>query len=130
MEDKVNLIDELEDLGLSSVSENLKVKVKEDEEAKEAKKRLLLAYENYRVVSPDKIERMDKALYERTSKQDERGYLTYDKLRFTNIKHYDKIPPKEAREKLKEALETNLFDEFEVCDIQSVTKVPDPIIFG
>lgn len=55
---------------------------------------------------------------------------TYDTLRFTALKDYDKVPPEACLAQLEVAVKRECFDEFEVADVETVMERPDPIIFG
>lgn len=54
----------------------------------------------------------------------------YDKLRFTALAEYDKVPPEACLAQLEVAVQRNCFDSFEVADIETIVERPDPIIFG
>ncbi len=117
--------DELAELGFTAAS----TKIKSD---KTLARKLRIAFEHFRVVEPDKINRFNKELMERTKKNDpvnQYSYI-YDRLAFTPIANYQGVPPAEVLEKIKEAKKLECFDSFEVATIESVQVVPDPIIFG
>lgn len=75
----------------------------------------------------------NKKLKARTSKTTSRaGWSTetFDKLKFVPLAKYDQVPPTEVLDKLETAQERECFDSYEVCKVESVRKVEDPIIFG
>lgn len=97
-------------------------------------KKLLLAYEHFRFVTPANIETFQKKLEKETVKEtgkNQWGIITEHKtLKFTAIKDYPNVPPSEALNALEEAMKVGCFDTFEIASIQFVQKVPDPILFG
>ncbi len=121
--------DELDGLGLKAASVNLKTK-------RDLKRKLGIAYEYHRFVTPEQIAKFTSELYSRTnrtlpkSKEHPWGGQAYDTLTFTPLENYLAVPPREALDKLKEAQDRKVFDKFEVCTVESVTKLNDPIIFG
>lgn len=121
--------DELATLGLTGASARLK-------EARELKRRLGIAYEHYRFVTPEQIEHFKSKLYKQTKRNLERskahpyGGETYDTLVLTPLESYLEVPPRQALDKLREAIKFKIFKRFEVATVESVTKLNDPIIFG
>lgn len=144
---------ELAELGFDTAAIKLNTKL-------ELKRKLALAYEHYRFVTPTIFERFSKALIEKTKKIDiacpmcgghpekpKRDYknangkcgycretgaqrMTHDKLVFMTLAEYSEVPPAEVLGKLREAKARNCFDYFEVAKVQTVEVRPDPIIFG
>ncbi len=114
----------------------------------EAKQRLMskleVAYKHYRYVTQLKIGEFNDQLMEKTGKpahsnssgtwtkrQNISHYGgTYDKLMFTALTEYTKVPPTDVLDKLEAAQELRCFDTFEVAQIQSIEVRPDPILFG
>lgn len=108
----------LEKLGFKTASKVVETK-------RALKKKLMIAYEHYRYVRPEKITAFNQKLMETTRK----GY-TYSQLVFTPVGNYAEVPPDDVLVKLEEAMNRGCFDSFEVAHIQAITKVPDPILFG
>lgn len=121
---KVQACDEglLKELGFETAA-------KEVEAKRIMKRKLMVAYENYRFVTPEQITDFNKKLFANTNTQ-QAGYITYDQLRFTPVSKYGAVPPMEVLTEVKRALELGCFDALEVADIQTVEKRPDPIVFG
>lgn len=108
----------LKELGFNAASAEIDAK-------KILKRKLMVAYEHFRFVTPDQITAFNHKLYQKTLK----GY-TYDQLRFTPVQQYRNAPPVEVLDEMKKAVGFGCFDSFEVVDIQAVEKRPDPILFG
>ena len=117
----------LEKLGFTQASKDLKVK-------EELKRKMTIAYEHFRYVRPEKIDKFNEKLKQetlkRTGKQGLNAYDNYDKLAFIPIATYGTIPPTEVLEKIEEAQAFGCFDEFEIAKIESVKEYKDPIVFG
>lgn len=112
-------------LGFTKVASNLKA-------LKEKKRKMMLAYEHYRVVSPEKVAQFNEELKKKT--QTGSAYLReWKELSFMPIEAYEKVPPAEVLEAVEkaQAMEAGngvkVFDAFEVAYIRNVK---DPIIFG
>lgn len=120
---------DLKELGFETASQILA-------EKKIRAKKLMVAYEHYRFVTSDLIDKFNSDLKRKTYKEaniDKNGtysYPTYDMLKFQAIRTYTEIPPANVLEDLKLAKSRNCFDEFEIAKVQSVEVRPDPIIFG
>lgn len=99
-------------------------------EKAERKRKLMLAYEHYRFVRPEKIEAYRKRLNKSTMKRLPLGGHEYMDLAFTPLERYEKVPPGEVLTKLKEARAMGCFDRFEVAHVVARKEVPDPIVFG
>lgn len=105
----------LEALGFKKISEALKI-------AKERKRKLALAYEHYRFVRQEHVDRFNAALRKKTE-----GTNGYKWLSFTLIASYEKAPPEPVLLALEQAMERKCFDAYEVAHI---VDVKDPILFG
>ena len=110
----------LEKTGFKGLAENLKV-------AKDAKRKLAVAYEHFRYVTQKKVDEFNAKLKVQTMTGTPPFSAEWSKLSFTPIETYDKVPPVEALLKLEEAQGMKCFDSYEVAYIE---KVKDPIIFG
>lgn len=108
----------LKELGLTTAAKRL-----------DSARRLTIAYAKYGHVTDEAIFKFNEKL-KKESMMKSSGVFQYNQLRFTKIGDYGKIPPVAALTRLREAVHDNVFDFFEVADIQSVKEVPDPIIFG
>lgn len=125
------LVSQLEELGFLTASKSVESKVKEEKEILDLKTRTMLAFERYRFISAEHIERFNNVLKHKTYvKEGDNGYPTYDRLKFTPISQYGKIPPADVLDKIRTAKNEGLFDAFEVCSIETHEVRPDPIIFG
>jgi len=115
---------ELRELGFEKAA----TKVKED---RELARKLRIAFEHFRVVTPENFQRFGDELKRKTMKGSPLSYsYSFDQLVFTPISFYGNVPPPEVLEAVRAAKGLGCFDTFEVATIQSVTVVPDPIIFG
>src|SRR5260221_10129166 len=103
---------ELEALGFTQASKNLATK-------KALGRKLMVAYEHYRFVTPELINKFQDELRKKTyqDKKDRYSYPTYDTLRFTDVSQYAEVPPAEALEALKLAKSRQCFDYFEVAKV-------------
>jgi len=113
----------LQDLGFETASAVLTKK-------RTLRRKLMLAYEHFRFVSPEVLKRFNDELETKTMRprfQDGSG-KEFDRLAFIPIKSYKSVPPSDVLVKVKEAKDMGIFDEFLVGHIERV-KV-DPIIFG
>jgi hypothetical protein len=117
----------LEALGLTQASKNLK-------QTKEFNRKCLIAYENFRYVKPENINKFNVALRERTEKENiKANRRSYDQLVFKRLEEYSEVPPADVLDLLETAKGRNCFDFFEVAKIENIQepiKRPDPIIFG
>lgn len=114
---------ELLELGFSKVGNKLKDK-------EDLKRKLAIAFEHHRVVTPGVVERFQKQLRKKTEAVDKYGRTSYDTLAFCKIAEYGEVPPVEVLGKVKEAMALKCFDYFEVAKVETVQVRPDPIIFG
>lgn len=111
-------IERLEKAGLTAMAATIK-------KLKEKKTKMTIAYEHFRFVRPEKFAEFNERLKRETMKD-----YTYNRLRFTPIEKYDKVPPMGVLDSIDAANDKHCFDRFEVADIESVTELPDPIVFG
>lgn len=118
---------ELRELGFEQAADQMSAD-------KEMARKLRIAFEHFRIVKPEHIDRFNAELKANTRQGDGKNQwgeiYTYDRLKLTPIKDYKKVPPKDVLDKLREAKALNCFDTFEVATIESVRVIPDPIIFG
>lgn len=141
---------ELIELGFESAGTNLKQK-------EDMKRKLTIAYEHYRFVTPANIDRFQAALKEKTEqkikctrcngtgKLPESSFTkqtcyrcngtksegsSYDTLKIQPISSYPKIPPQDVLDAIKIAKERGCFDYYEVAEVKTIEVRPDPIIFG
>jgi hypothetical protein len=117
---------ELEELGFKTAAAGVKTK-------REIARKMRIAFEHFRVVTPEHISRFNDELRKRTEVKGsvENGWIGhYQTLAFTPVEKYSEVPPAEALAKLKEARELKCFDTYVVATIDSVTVVPDPVLFG
>lgn len=118
-------INELKELGLSQAAKNAETTMEFD-------RKVAIAYEHFRYVTPEKFEAFNDKLRKETwkSRGSYDGGGTYDRLAFIKLENYNTIPPKEVLLSLKKAKELQCFDYFEIAKIESVEVRPDPIMFG
>lgn len=103
-------------LGLTAIAKNL-------DAVKVRARKMLIAYECYRYLTPEKIQAFQRMLIE------ESRPLPYNKqLSFTKLADYTKIPPEDVLVKLEEAIDRQCFDSYEVAHIVQVKK--DPLLLG
>lgn len=88
-----------------------------------------VAYRLYRFLTPERIEAFNNKLKKDTMKEDKNSYY-YKSLKFIPLDEYEDIPPENVLDRLERAQERGCFDTFEVCKIDSVKQIKDPIIFG
>jgi hypothetical protein len=113
-------------LGFTAAAANVRVN-------REMARKMRIAFEHFRVVSPENMAKFESELYERTHKRSSLSYTaSYQRCQFTPISQYRQVPPKEVLEKVREAMALGCFDGFEVLTIENVEaqRIPDPIIFG
>lgn len=113
-------IEKLESLGLKKAGDNLK-------KTQEFNRKCMIAYENFRYVSQEKLNDFNKVLKEKTF--DKKTY-SYDSLVFDKLEEYPKIPPQNVLDLLETAKARDCFDTFEVAHIVRKVETPDPILFG
>ena len=115
-------LERLEKLGLKTASNKIK-------ELKELRRKMSIAYEHFRFVTPEKINAFNEKLRKQTEKKDQ-YYITYDKLNFISLSNYEEVPPIDVLDKIEQAQEIGCFDTFEIAKIESVKETKDPIVFG
>lgn len=115
-------VEKLKELGFEKAANDI-------EDLARFKAKCAIAYELYKVVSPEQIRTFNRKLYKKTLKS-EQYRETYDKLVFHKIKDYPEVPPPVVLNALAKAKEKNCFDTFEIAKIESVEKRIDPILFG
>lgn len=93
-------------------------------------KKLAIAYEHYRYVTPEKITAFQTRLHETTMKGHDAYSRTYDTLKFTPIGVYAGVPPADVLQAVIEARKKEIFDSYEVAQIETVREIVDPIVFG
>lgn len=118
---------QLKDLGFTKASNEIKGKLA-------LKKKLAIAYEFFRVVTPEAMQAYQDKLKEKTivynDPENKWKGCTYDRVRFTPIEETEHIPPEQCLYQLEQAQKRECFDTYEVADIETVNVRPDPIIFG
>ena len=95
----------------------------EVQKLKNRKRKMAIACEHFRAVKPEHVIIFEQLLRERTRKKDG----SYKTLEFCCVDQYEKIPPVEVLNKLKDARGLNCFDWYEIAYIK---EVKDPILFG
>jgi hypothetical protein len=114
---------ELRELGLNAAADKMK-------RARELAGKLRIAFEHFRVVTPEQFARFKEELWnQRESNQLTYG-LSYKTPKLTALEAYPEVPPAKVLEEIRAAKELKCFDRFEVLTLQSVEVVPDPVIFG
>lgn len=133
--ESAQMVEELQSLGFDKAAKGLDVKTK-------TRRKLMLAYENYKVLTPEALEIFQEELKKKSMEIYRDGKrvanidksrmqtLKYDRVRMRSLSEYPEVPPVDVLEKLKEAKRTEVFDTFEVADVESVEVREDPIIFG
>ncbi len=117
----VTTAERLAALGFKGLSEKLRI-------AKDRKRKLALAYELYRFVRQEHVDKFNVALKEKTKHKTPRfGGFSWSQLSFTPIGAYEKAPPENVLASLETAIGHQIFDAFEVAHI---VDVKDPILFG
>lgn len=134
--------EELLELGFRTAAYELKNH--KDAAPKELRVKLRTAFEHYRVVEPEHIDRFNKVLKAKTlkvrtygSRYSKTRIETYQTLNFTPIHNYTAAPPRDVLISLREAKLLGCFDSFEIATIKIVSdqyvtqiRLPDPILFG
>lgn len=123
----------LKELGLETAGNNLDQKLT-------LKKKLTLAYEHFKVVTPSIFQRFNEEMKSKTLKVEQhdkyRRTERWRQLKFTALKDYKEVPPPDCLMDLKKAIDMKLFDNYTVATVEEVSTnydtrpVPDPIIFG
>lgn len=120
--------DRLAELGFAAASENMEAR-------KALHRKLVIAYEHFRFLTPEKIDAFNADIKKRTLKQHRSagGWIdreTYDQLLFTDISKYPEVPPADVLDKLADAKDLNCFDRFEIAQIKNVEIKKDPLLLG
>ena len=118
-----SMTERLERLGLTAAAQNTKTAI-------ELKRKCLVAYEHFRYVTQDKINRFNEVLRKKTETTLNMYYRNYDQLKMTPLEQYGQVPPANVLDLLEKAQGMRCFDTFEVAKIESVQERIDPIIFG
>lgn len=92
---------------------------------KDRQRKLALAYEFYKFVRPEIVDKFNTALRKKSYDWDKRG--GYHVLEFVPVAAYDGVPPPEVLTEMEKAVERKCFDSYEVAYIR---KVEDPLLFG
>ena len=115
-------LERLEKLGMKPAVDKVR-------ELREVRRKMAIAYENFRYVKQEKIDEFNKELRKDTEKQDDYN-ITYDVLGFTKLEEYTEVPPESVLDRIEEAIKLACFDYFEIGKIESRKETKDPIIFG
>lgn len=112
--------DQLERLGFKKAATQVKT-------TRDRKRKLMLAYEHYRFVRQENIDKFNAELKKKTIKGKEPYSASWQTLDFTPVESYDKIPPADVLALMETAVERKCFDKYEVAYIRDVK---DPLLFG
>lgn len=131
-------IERLRALGLTKAAAVVDQEAGKIKEADALKQKLMIAYEFYRVITPEKIAEFNRILRKKTEKPMKSnglgsvlgGGTTYDRLVFVALKDYSKVPPDHVLESLETAKGRGCFDSFEVGVLETVEVRPDPLLIG
>lgn len=114
---------ELRELGLHSAAEKIK-------RARETAAKLRIAFEHFRVVTPEIVSRFQEELWNQRYTDPITYGLFYKSLRFTALELYPEVPPADVLHKIRKAKDLNCFDRFEVLTVEAREVQPDPVVFG
>jgi hypothetical protein len=114
---------ELRELGLNAAADKMK-------RAREQARKLRIAFEHFRVVTPEQVQRFQEELWSERHTDPYTYGLYYKTMRFTALEIYQDVPPAEVLQKIREARELKCFDRFEVLTLEAQEVTPDPVIFG
>ena len=106
----------LESLGFKQV-------VEKDKKVGVLRRKLAIAYEHFRYVTQEKVDKFNAKLHKKTMNR--QG--DYKRLEFESISKTELVPPSDVLTLLEEAKKLDCFDEFE---IGYIAEVKDPIVFG
>lgn len=123
-------VERLRSLGLDSAAQTIEGESLKIKKAGVLKQKLMIAYEHFRVITPQKIAEFNVILREKTEKKTGLGSSTYDRLAFVPLKSYSKVPPDHVLESLEKAKGHECFDFYEVGVLESVEVRPDPLMIG
>lgn len=115
---KESTIEYLKRLGMKAAAAKV-------ERLKTLKRKMAIAYEHYRFLTPEKINAFNEKLRKQKSHSD---YRLYQMLTMTALQDYAEVPPPEVLKELETALERKCFDAFEVAHIVEVKE--DPLLLG
>jgi len=113
---------ELRELGLTEAANKMK-------RQRELARKLRIAFEHFRVVTPEQVTRFQSELLEKRTRG-AYGSYSYQSLKFTALEAYPNVPPAEVLQKIRGAKELKCFDRFEVLTLETVEVIPDPVVFG
>ena len=120
-EAKVSRTDRLAKAGFVKAAQDLRVMLTK-------KRKLAIAYELYRFVTPENVAKFNADLLKKTGKNlNDAWNQEYSVLAFVPIQSYGSVPPDEVITKLEEAQSHKCFDQYEVAYILDVK---DPLLFG
>ncbi len=126
MENKVQVAD-LREMGFEAAATDLEKKI-------EFKRKMTIAYEHYRFVTPEIFNRFNEDLKERTLKRSGKEGVNlvhnYDKLVFKKVSEYKDSPPVAVLDEMRTAKAMGCFDTFEIAKIEATVEYKDPIVFG
>ena len=115
---------ELRELGLTEAANEMK-------RQRELARKLRIAFEHFRVVTPEQLMRFEGELRGKVSREALlSGRYSYQALKFTALEAYPNVPPGEVLQKIREAKTHGCFDRFEVLTLETVEVIPDPVVFG
>ena len=118
-----DLLKDLEQAGLTKISRKIK-------DIRSFQTKIDIAIKNFPLIlTENHIKEFNEMLYKDTFKEDKKS-IEYKRLKFTPISDYEKIPSQFVLERIKKAKDLNCFDEFEVCTIDWVKELKDPVVFG
>lgn len=115
-------VTELKRLGLTAAAAVI-------HDASQLSDKLKVAYEKYRFLTPQAIQRFQDKLRDEMV-TDKQGVKIYKQLRFTTLESYSKIPPDHVLAALMQAKDVGCFDTFEVADLETIQQFPDPLLLG
>lgn len=115
-------IEYLKSLGLTKAAETI-------EESASLTSKLNHAYQHYRYLPPSAIQRFQERLRSEAI-TDERGAVVYKQLAFTRLDQYPTLPPEAMLLALESAKAHGCFDYFEVAHLETIKKLPDPLLLG
>lgn len=118
VEKKDQIKDSLFELGFKNASSRL-----------QAAEKMSIAYERYMFITPEAIKNFNEKLRKETLREDKNAFR-YKQLIFIAIENYSEIPPVHVLEKLKAAMRDECFDAYEICKIDWIEEIKDPILFG
>jgi len=74
----MRLTERLEKLGFTKIAKELKAK-------EEFRRKLIIAYEHFKYITPEAIEKFNEELKEKTYQEVSPGYYKYSRLKFVKI---------------------------------------------